>query len=160
MSNVDETKTLTLARLRQFTDLLENAFVIPGTNYRVGIDPILGLIPGGGDTLGAVLAAYIVLQAARLGAPKATLARMVFNILFDTLLGTVPVLGDFFDVAWKANTMNLAMLETHMRSPHQRKQTDEWFAILLLAGLLIVVVAVSVLGILIVRELLRLFTGT
>jgi Domain of unknown function (DUF4112) len=159
MSNVDDSKALTLERLRQFTNLLDNAVAIPGTNYRVGIDPLLGLIPGGGDTLGAVLSGYIVLQAARLGAPKATLARMVFNILFDSLLGAVPVLGDLFDVAWKANTMNLAMLETHLRSPHQRKHTDEWFAILLLAGLLIVVIAISLLGILIMRELVRLFTG-
>lgn len=159
MSNVQESKALTLERLRSLSHLLDNAFVIPGTNYRIGIDPILGLIPGGGDTLTAAFSAYIIWEAARLGAPKAMLVRMFFNVIFDALLGIVPVFGDLFDLAWKANVKNLALLETHMRSPHSRQQTDEWFVFVLLAGLILIVIAIASLGVVIVREILRLLAG-
>lgn len=156
----DESKAIVLRRLRQFSDLLDNAVAIPGTNYRVGIDPLLGLLPGGGDTLGAILSAYIVLQAAQLGAPRATLVRMVFNILLDSLVGTIPLLGDFVDVAWKANSKNMALLEAHMRSPYNRQQTDTWFVYLLLGGVILVAIAISFTGVFILTQLFKLFTGT
>lgn len=161
MSNPgDESKAIVLRRLRQFSDLLDNAVAIPGTNYRVGIDPLLGLLPGGGDTLGAMLSAYIVLQAAQLGAPRATLLRMVWNILLDSLVGTIPLLGDFVDVAWKANTKNMTLLEAHMRSPYNRQKTDTWFVYLLLGGVVLVAIAISFTGVFIITQLFKLFTGT
>lgn len=161
MSNTaDESKAIILNRLRQFSDLLDNAVAIPGTNYRVGIDPLLGLLPGGGDMLGAIFSAYIVVQAAQLGTPRATLVRMVSNIVLDSLAGTIPLLGDFVDVAWKANSKNLALLEAHMQKPHHRQKTDTWFVFLLLAGLLLVVLAISIFSVFVVTQLFRLFTGT
>ncbi len=161
MSNpADESKAIVLRRLRQLSDLLDNAVAIPGTNYRVGIDPLLGLLPGGGDTLGAILSAYIVLQAAQLGAPRPTLVRMVWNILLDSLVGTIPLLGDFVDVAWKANTKNMALLEAHMRSPYNRQKTDTWFVYLLLGGVILVAIAISFTGVFILTQLFKLATGT
>ena len=161
MSNpADESKAIVLRRLRQLSDLLDNAVAIPGTNYRVGIDPLLGLLPGGGDTLGAILSAYIVLQAAQLGAPRPTLVRMVWNILLDSLVGTIPLLGDFVDVAWKANTKNMALLEAHLRTPYNRQKTDTWFVYLLLGGVILVAIAISFTGVFILTQLFKLATGT
>ena len=161
MSNSgDQSKAIVLRRLRQFSDLLDNAVAIPGTNYRVGIDPLLGLLPGGGDTLGAILSAYIVLQAAQLGAPRPTLVRMVWNILLDSLVGTIPLLGDFFDVAWKANSKNMALLEAHMRSPYNRQKADTWFIYLLLGGVILVAIAISFTGVFILTQLFKIVTGT
>ncbi len=161
MSNpADESKAIVLRRLRQLTDVLDNAVAIPGTNYRVGIDPLLGLLPGGGDTLGAILSAYIVLQAAQLGAPRPTLVRMVWNILLDSLVGTIPLLGDFVDVAWKANTKNMALLEAHLRTPYNRQKTDTWFVYLLLGGVILVAIAISFTGVFILTQLFKLATGT
>ena len=161
MSNpADESKAIVLRRLRQLTDVLDNAVAIPGTNYRVGIDPLLGLLPGGGDTLGAILSAYIVLQAAQLGAPRPTLVRMVWNILLDSLVGTIPLLGDFVDVAWKANTKNMALLEAHLRTPYNRQKTDTWFVYLLLGGVILIAIAISFTGVFILTQLFKLATGT
>jgi hypothetical protein len=94
--------------------LLDNAIPIPGTPWKVGFDPIVGLIPGIGDLVGAVLSGYIVLEAVRAEVPTLTLLRMLTNVGVDTLLGAVPAVGDVFDAAWKSNTMNVALLERHL----------------------------------------------
>jgi hypothetical protein len=94
--------------LRALSRLLDNAFVIPGTRYRFGLDALIGLVPGLGDAVSAVFSSYLVLQAARLGAPRSVVSRMIANIALDTLVGWVPILGDLFDVAWKSNVRNMA----------------------------------------------------
>lgn len=159
MSNSNDPKAITLKRLRSISNLLDNAIPIPGTNYRVGIDPILGLIPGGGDTISAFLSAYIVLEAAQLGVPREALVRMVYNIILDSVLGSVPVLGDLFDATWKANAKNLALLESHLASPVPSRKVDRVFIILLLVGLILIVMAITFLSVVIFRLLLGLFTG-
>jgi len=88
---------------------LDDAIPVPGTNYRVGIDPVVGLLPVGGDTATAVISLYLVAESARLGVAREKLAAMVVNILLDTGIGSVPVLGDLFDAGWKANKRNLAL---------------------------------------------------
>lgn len=103
-----------LKRLKQISHLLDNAIKIPFTKYRFGLDPILGLIPGGGDMAGGLMSVYIVFEAARMGVPAETLGKMGLNIVFDLLAGTVPVLGDLVDVAWKANSQNVSLLEAHV----------------------------------------------
>ena len=100
-----------LKQLRALAWFLDRSISIGGRRF--GLDPILGLLPGVGDWLGAVLSLYIVYQSARLGAPARILARMGGNILVETLIGTIPVLGDLFDFAWQANTRNLALIEGH-----------------------------------------------
>ena len=101
-------------RVRVLSKLLDNSIVIPGTGWKIGFDPIVGLIPGIGDLIGAVLSGYIVLEAARAEVPSFTLARMLVNVGIDTLLGAVPAVGDVFDAAWKSNTKNVALLERHL----------------------------------------------
>ena len=101
-------------RVRVLARLLDSSIPIPGTSWKVGLDPIVGLIPGIGDLIGAVLSGYIILEAVRAEVPTFTLARMLVNVGIDTLLGAVPAVGDVFDAAWKSNTMNTALLERHL----------------------------------------------
>ena len=101
-------------RVRALSKLLDNSIVVPGTGWKIGLDPIIGLIPGVGDLIGAVLSGYIILEGARADMPPVMMARMLMNVGFDTLVGAVPVLGDAFDAAWKANTKNVALLERHL----------------------------------------------
>ncbi|AKG23630.1 DUF4112 domain-containing protein [Calothrix sp. 336/3] len=131
-------KAPTLKRLRQLANLLDQAIIIPGTRVGIGLDPLLGLIPIGGDFLGIFLSAYIILEAARLGVPQSTLGRMVINILIDALVGVIPLIGDLFDFAWTANQRNVYLLEEHLKFPSQRKKADTWFVILVLVGLFLV----------------------
>ena len=98
-------------RARSIARLLDTAFRIPGTNIRFGLDGILGLIPGVGDVAGAALSGYVILTAARAGAPNTLLARMLANVGLDALVGAVPLLGDLFDVAFRANVRNAALLD-------------------------------------------------
>ncbi|MCY0988552.1 DUF4112 domain-containing protein [Nannocystis sp. ILAH1] len=110
--------------VRQIATWLDSAVRIPGTDWRVGLDPLLGLAPGLGDTVSSVLSGWIVVRAAGLGASPATLARMTGNVLVDALVGSVPVLGDMFDFGFKANQRNLALLEGHLADPARRRVVD------------------------------------
>lgn len=138
LSVTTPTKLATIQRLRKLSRILDNAIAIPGTRFRIGLDPVLGLLPGAGDFIGTVLSAYIVFEAARLGLPREALGRMVFNILLESAVGTVPVLGDWFDFAWKANVRNMELLETHLNIPKESERANRWFIFLLIVGLLIV----------------------
>ena len=140
-------KAATVQHLRQVSNLLDNAIRLPGTSYGVGIDPILGLIPGGGDLAGGVLSTYIMWRAFKLGVPRETLLRMASNIALETVVGTVPVAGDLFDVAWKANVKNVDILEAHLDSPVVGQKADRWFVILLLGILMLLIVIISLVGI-------------
>ena len=108
-------------QLRRLSQLLDNAIPVPGTKFRFGIDPILGVIPGGGDTVAGALGAYIIVEAARMGLPRGVLGQMVGNIVLDSLAGIVPIVGDLFDVGWKANVRNIALLEKHLHLSKRRK---------------------------------------
>jgi hypothetical protein len=105
-----------LKQLRAMARLLDESLAIPGTSYRFGLDSLIGLVPGAGDLIGAVLSAYIINEAVRLGIPRRLAARMVANTAIDLLGGAVPVLGDLFDVAWKANVKNVELLEEHLKT--------------------------------------------
>ena len=93
---------------------LDARFVIPGTSVRFGLDSLIGLIPGIGDSATAAVGCYIIARAADLGAPKRLLARMGWNLLVDLLIGTIPIAGDIFDLTWKANLRNAALLKAHL----------------------------------------------
>lgn len=93
--------------------LMDSQFRIPGTNFRFGLDPIMGLIPGFGDMGGLIVSAMILSSLAKNGASGFVLARMVLNIVIDSVIGSIPVLGDVFDFAFKANQRNLKLLEEH-----------------------------------------------
>ncbi|MEC4986335.1 MAG: DUF4112 domain-containing protein [Oscillatoria sp. PMC 1068.18] len=145
---INEKHQQRLARVRSLSYLLDNAIGIPGTNYRIGLDPLLGLFPAAGDYVGSAISAYIVLEAARLGVSRNLLLQMAGNIILETLVGTVPMLGDLFDAAWKANSKNIALLEEHLGSPQpqQRRKTDWLFLGLFFAILLIVVIGTTLLS--------------
>ena len=97
-------------RLQRVAWLLDAAFPIPGTQQRFGLDALIGLIPGVGDTIGALLSTYIIVEAARRGASVWTVARMLGNVAVESVIGAIPLLGDLFDVVFKANIRNLALL--------------------------------------------------
>ncbi|NJM71897.1 MAG: DUF4112 domain-containing protein [Scytonema sp. RU_4_4] len=146
-------KAPTLRRLRQLSRLLDRVITVPGTQVSIGLDPILGLIPVGGDFLGVMLSAYIVLEAARLGAPAATLSKMVINIIIDGLVGAIPIVGDLFDIGWKANESNIRLLEDHLRFPSQRKSADKWFVLAVFIVLFIVAIGLVAFSVILVRLL-------
>jgi Domain of unknown function (DUF4112) len=104
-----------LRRLERLAKFLDAAIVIPGTRFRFGADAILGLVPGGGDVVGAALSGYIVYAAWKLGLPASALLRMAANVAVDTTFGAVPVAGDAFDVYFKANLRNMEVIRRHLR---------------------------------------------
>lgn len=147
---------MTLQRIQRLAWLLDNAIPIPGTTLRIGIDPIIGLIPGLGDAVGGLFSAYIVLEAARLGARGPTILRMCWNVLLEVVLGMIPVLGDFFDAGWKANARNIALLERHLLDHQVARTRDRGFILALSIGLFLGLGGVIAVGFLLVRWLLSL----
>ena len=109
----------TVARLRRLAYWMDEAFGIPGTNIRIGFDSIIGFVPGVGDAVTAAFAFYLIREAARLGAPKSLLVRMAWNAGLDAVVGGVPVVGDLFDIGWKANKKNLRLLLDFLDRQHR-----------------------------------------
>lgn len=103
-----------LRQLQRLAHLLDEQFLIPGTNFRAGLDGLVGLIPGIGDLLTGGISIYILLQARRFKLPKHVQARMLANIGIDVVFGSVPVVGDIFDVAFKSNRRNLRLLQRYL----------------------------------------------
>lgn len=134
-------------RVRALGWLLDNSIPIPGTGRRIGLDAVIGLVPGIGDLAGGVLSGYIILEAARAQVPTLTLVRMLGNVGIDTLVGVVPAVGDLFDAAWKANTKNVVLLEGHLAAnaelPIERRSAIGASLIALVVLALIVVAGVA-----------------
>jgi hypothetical protein len=103
-----------IARLDALANLLDTAFVVPGTNIRFGFDAMIGLVPGIGDAITTAMSLYLVHEARQLGAPRRLIARMLANVALDGVVGAVPLLGDAFDVMWRANRRNMALLRKHL----------------------------------------------
>ncbi|GEP02748.1 DUF4112 domain-containing protein [Methylobacterium oxalidis] len=110
----DTSREASLARLEKLAFLLDSAFLIPGTNRRVGLEAVIGLVPVIGDIAGVALSSYILYEAKRLGVPRWLLARMALNVAFDGAVGVVPLAGDLFDAAFKANRRNVRLLRRHL----------------------------------------------
>jgi hypothetical protein len=146
-----------LDRLHRVGWLLDSSLPIPGTRYRLGIDQVIGLVPGIGDLIGGVLSLYIIVEASRMGVPHGLLARMGWNVAIDTLVGEVPILGDLFDIAFKANIRNLALLDGYLRRPAEARRSSRWFVALLVAGLLLLTAGAIALAVVLVHLLSRLF---
>jgi hypothetical protein len=146
-----------MARLRRVGWLLDNAIPIPGTRFHLGIDQIIGLVPGIGDLIGGALSLYIIVEAWRLGVPRGLLARMGWNVAVDTLVGEIPLLGDLFDIAFKANIRNLALLDGFAQRPAEVRRTSRWFVALLVAGLVLLTAGAIALAVVLVRLLSGLF---
>jgi len=110
-----------IERLRLLANLLDTSIGIPGTRFRFGLDGIVGLVPGIGDAASALVSLWIVREARALGVPGPKLARMLANIAIDTAAGAVPVLGDIFDVVWKSNRKNMAIIDEHFGTARDRR---------------------------------------
>ncbi len=136
--------------------LLDEAFTIPGTNQRVGFDALIGLIPGVGDTVGALLSTYIIVEGARRGASPWMVVRMLGNVAVETVIGVVPIVGDLFDVVWKSNTRNLQLLgDTLLRdeAPRDPRGVLRLAALLIVATMIVLVVGTALLSVALYRYL-------
>ena len=103
-----------MARLEAVGRLMDGAFVLPGTNIRLGLDAVIGLVPVAGDVISGLVSSYLIWEAKRLGASKILLARMAGNVAIDTVVGAIPFAGDIFDVAYRSNMKNIALLKRHV----------------------------------------------
>jgi len=102
-----------LKRAKTMSHLLDDAVRVPGTNVRFGLDPVVGILPVGGDLVAAIASLYIVFEALRAGAPPRLLGKMLVLVAVDLVVGSIPVVGVVFDTFWKANEWNVSMLESH-----------------------------------------------
>lgn len=118
-----------LARLSLVGRLMDSALTIPGLNRRIGLDAVLGLIPGVGDAISAAIASYIIWEARRLGLPRWKIARMIGNVAVDTAVGAIPVVGDVFDVFFKANERNMRIINEHLGVPKRGPKVIEGVAV-------------------------------
>lgn len=143
-------------RIRQLAWLLDNSIPLPG-GYRIGLDALIGLIPGLGDAIGAALSAFIINEARVIGAPSSVLLRMSGNVMIETIIGAIPFAGDLFDAGFKANSRNIALLAKYQLDPATTRRGSRLFVAgfsLLLALLVAAMIAIPVLVvILIVRAL-------
>jgi uncharacterized protein DUF4112 len=146
-----------LGRLHRVGWLLDNSLPIPGTRFRLGIDQIVGLVPGIGDLVGGVLSLYIIVESARMGVPRSLLARMGWNVAVDTLVGEIPVLGDLFDIGFKANIRNLALLDEYLQRPAEVRRSSRGFLALIVIGLVLLTAGAIAFAVLLVRLLSGLF---
>jgi hypothetical protein len=105
------------ARIQRVTHLLDELVPIPGTNQRVGLDPVIGLIPVVGDVTAAAVGGWVILEAARFGVPRWALARMVVNLVVDLAIGLIPLIGDLLDIVTRSNSANLAIFRRHALDP-------------------------------------------
>lgn len=121
--------------VRILAALLDTAFCLPGTNFRFGLDPLIGAIPGVGDTLSALIAVFLIIRSARYGLPKIVLARMALNVIINAVGGTIPVIGDAFSFWYKSNAMNYALLKKHAFSaPKRASIVGDWVFVVGLVG--------------------------
>jgi hypothetical protein len=141
---------------------LDSIIPLPG-GYRIGIDGLLGLIPGIGDIAGGVASSYIIIESARLGASTTTLLRMVFNVLVESIIGLIPFLGDLFDFIWKANEKNTALMEKQLHEP-QPPNSPEYrlkvTVVIIILVLFLSIVVLAYLGFMILIRLIEALRGT
>lgn len=148
-----------LKRLDSLAYLLDNSIPIPGTGARVGIDAVIGLVPGIGDVAGTAMSAYIVMQAARMGAPASVIARMVLNVGVETIVGSIPFLGDLFDAGWKANARNITLLRGSVEDPTTVHRSSRAVVIGTALALLLILALVGVVAFAVLRATWNWLTG-
>ena len=129
-----------LVALRRIAELMDSAFVLPGTTYRIGLDPILGLVPWVGDFVSPLFTVALLWQARDVRVPKFVLGRMIFNAAVDAIIGVIPFAGDLFDFGWKANLQNMALLERHAYEHHPASLSDWAFVITMITIVILLAV--------------------
>ena len=136
-----------LEQLRAVTRLFDQAFQVPGTRWRFGLDAVIGLVPGLGDIAGALVAMYAMNVARKLNAPSAVRLHMLSNIALHALVGIVPILGDVFDFAFKAQTRNLKLLDAWVASPERTARRSRRGLLLIPVAIIVVFATVTALGV-------------
>ena len=129
--------------------LLDDWFRIPGTSIRLGLDGLIGLIPGLGDVLAGIASSVLILAAWIRGVPYVTLVRMLVNLGLDVVIGAIPFFGDIFDIAWKANRRNYRLMVRHLQQPHRHTWRDYVF-LLCLAGIILAILATPIVVLLLI----------
>jgi hypothetical protein len=156
----EKRKRQTLEPLFKWLALIMDEFVrVPGTKFRFGLDPLLGLIPGIGDTSSALVSALALIQAVRVGIPKILLARMSLNILINEVVGIIPVIGDAFSFWFKSNARNYQIIKDHSLAPGISRRSDWIFVIAVLVLLFGVVCLGLLISFLLLRALANLLAG-
>jgi hypothetical protein len=155
----DERARRALEKLRLVTRVMDQAFGIPGTKWRFGLDALFGLVPGLGDIVGAVVAVYALHVARRLRAPGEVQLHMLTNIALDATIGTIPILGDLFDFAYKAQTRNLALIDDWLKKPHDARRRSRRGLILIPLMIFVVFVTLTVLGVVALFLFIRWLVG-
>lgn len=115
-------RTQQIRKIEELADLLDSRFRVPGTSIRFGLDSLLGLVPGIGDGATAVAALYLVLRAHQLGVPRSLIVRMLGNVGLDMLVGSIPLVGDLFDLGFKSNRRNVALVKHHLAASDEGPQ--------------------------------------
>ena len=147
-----------LESLFKWLALIMDEFVrLPGTKFRFGLDPLMGLLPGLGDTGSAIISALALIAAARRGLPKILLARMSLNILINEAVGIIPVIGDAFSFWFKSNARNYELLKRHTAAPRRSSKSDWIFVGLVLLALFLILVASLAVSLWLLHEIARLF---
>jgi hypothetical protein len=142
-ASADAEPRLVFARF--VAELLDQRFTIPGTSIRIGLDPIIGLIPGVGDTLANLAGSTILLVGAQFRLPKVVLLRMALNVALNTLIGAIPVIGDLFSIWFRSNVRNARLLELHATRHAQKAAPADWlFVMTVIGGLLLLLIGVVV----------------
>lgn len=152
-------------QIRAFADfiaqLLDSAFCIPGTRIRIGLDPLLGLIPGVGDVIANLIGSSILFFAAQLQVPKIIMTRMALNMGINTVLGAIPGLGDLFSIWFRSNEKNAQLLRRYTTQPTNRATPGDWiFVILLLVALFSLVVGTLILVVLGIQKIWEFGTSS
>jgi Domain of unknown function (DUF4112) len=142
-------------RIAWIARLLDDLVAVPGTNARVGLDPVIGLIPVVGDLVAAVIGAWIVLEAARFRVPGIVMVRMILNTFVDFVIGLIPFVGDILDFGFKGNRMNLELFHRYALDPAE-DTSGHWAFVL---GLVAVLVGLAWLGLLLAARMLSLVAG-
>ena len=137
-------------------NVLDQAFRVPGTRWRFGLDGILGLIPGVGDITTAVIGSYGLVLANQLGAPATIQLRMLLNLTVDAAIGAIPFFGDLFDFAFKSHSRNARLLEGWLARPHQTRRSSSFLLVLVLAAFIVIVVGAVWLAVLLAKALFTL----
>ncbi|MFK7887112.1 MAG: DUF4112 domain-containing protein [Gammaproteobacteria bacterium] len=148
-----------LRRLERLAHWLDDSIPVPGTQWRIGVDSLLGLVPFAGDLLGGAFATYILYSGYRLGASWLTLLRMLVNVILELLVGAVPLLGDVFDMAFKANLRNVRLLVDHGQSAERVERHSFWWAVVVFGGMTCAVAGAMVLAIWITIVAIRALVG-
>lgn len=131
-----------LQHLTVLSHLLDRAFRVPGTQWRFGLDPLVGLVPGLGDVIGSLVGAYSLWIARQMGAPSSVQARMAMNLAIDGVVGLIPLAGDLFDFAFKAHSRNHALLAQWLQSPHQTRRSS-WAVVVIGALVLLAILSAA-----------------